>query len=289
MSIAESCDRYTFSEFTTSSSMRAMLVMHRRHGHLRMNSHHKPLAGQRGLVVAMGSEHGVALLCASRASALGARIVLLGLGGDTAHCMRSQAGRIGAPMLDCTIDDRAALATSVDAAVQRLGGLDFVVHAIDCTSRDEPGSSDDAEIEAYVQRLQISCRSFTELARVCSPRMPPGAALVLLNNLHGRSAELPDDLSRAVHRVLQSIAHYLALELQPWQLRVRAVSRDTTHPRCESSLTLAGAEDRACAFAGDRTPAADMVRIWLEWIGGIQAAHRAAPDHAAQAGLPALA
>jgi enoyl-[acyl-carrier protein] reductase I len=269
--------------------MRAILSTSRRQDRLRMNMPLRPLAGQRGLIFGVGSEHSVARRCAHRASVLGARLAIVGPGGNSAAARGALAAEIGAPLLVCDIEDRAALAATVGTAIERTGGFDFVVHSIDHAPRNDPSRGDDGAIETYFRLVQMSCRSFTELARLCAPHMPRGAALVHINNLHGHAAEPACDLEKAVQAVLQSIVRYLALELGPWDLRVHAVSRGAIETRLASGLCVSASQVR---FGGDATPAnrisvPDLVDDCFAFLAGARAAGMAAPSRRAHADLHA--
>lgn len=205
-----------------------------------MNMPYRPIAGQRGLIVAAGSEHGVARRCARRASALGARLALVCPPGAAAGDMAALAAQVGAALQVCNIDDRRALASTVRSAVERTGAFDFVVHSNDGAACHGPHRDDACAIEAYFRLLQRSCRSFTELARQCAPHMPRGATLVHIDNLQVPDAESSRDLVRTVRAVLQSIVRYLELELGPWGLHVHLVSHGAMQTRPTSAPSVIG-------------------------------------------------
>lgn len=228
----------------------------------------RPLGGMRGLVVAFGDEQGVARLCATRAAALGAHVALAGIGVQTASALRARSVHPETLLLTCANHHRAAFAATVDAAARQLGGFDFVVHATDCAVVDEQGQRDAAELEAYFRLLQISCRSFSELARACAGRMVRNATLVHLDNAQVVGSPLSEDLSLAVHRVFQSIVAYLALELTPLHLRVHALARGVRQASSSSGLARSGGSTESlCTTAmPEQAPAACLVDQWLTMV-----------------------
>ena len=189
-----------------------------------MNMPFRPLGNQRVLMIGDLGEHSGAWRLARQASALGARLALLCPSARPVG--RAAAAQMDAWLLAGDIADRAALEAMVEAAADHLGGFDLVVFSIDwapCagTGRDD---DDDEAIAHHLQRLSASCRSFSELARLCAAHMPPGASLVRLDPLHAAGPSLSNELMQAVQAVLDSIVRYLRLELEPWGLAVHGVS-----------------------------------------------------------------
>ena len=101
------------------------------------------------------------------------------------------------------------------------------MHSIDWAPCAGPGRCGDDAIEHHLQRLGASCRSFSELARLCAARTAPGANLVRVDPLSAAGSSLSNELMQAAQAVLDSIVRYLALELQPWGLAVPGVSSDS--------------------------------------------------------------
>ncbi len=126
-------------------------------------------------------------------------------------------------MLVGDIADRAALEAMVESAASHLGGSVFSIDWAPCAGTGR-GDDDDEAIAQYLQRLRASCRSFSELVRLCAAHMPPGASLVRFDPAHTAGPSLSNELMQAVQAVLDSIVRYLRLELQPWGLAVHGLS-----------------------------------------------------------------
>lgn len=188
----------------------------------RMNMPFRPLGSQRVLIVGDLGEYIGDWRLARQASALGARLALVCPSATPAD--RSAAAQMDARLLVGDIADRSALEVMVDSAAGHLGGFDLVVHSTDWAACASQAQGDADAIEHHLQRLRASCRSFTDLARLCAARMAPGASLVRLDPLQAAASSLSSDLMQAVQAVLDSIVRYLALELQPWGLAVHGVS-----------------------------------------------------------------
>lgn len=189
-----------------------------------MNIPSRPLGSQRVLMVGDLDEHSSAWRLARQVSVLGARLALLCPSAGPAH--RAAASLLDARLLVGDLADRPALEAMVQSAADHLGGFDLVVFSIDWAPCASPGrgDEDDEAISRHLQQLRASCRSFSELARLCAEHMPQGASLVRLDAAHVARASISNELMRAVQAVLESIVRYLRLELQPWGLEVHGVS-----------------------------------------------------------------
>jgi len=190
-----------------------------------MNTAIQPLAGRRGLIVGVADEQSIAWHCARSASALGARLVLCCMDErSTSHAARL-AAQLGAPLLHFRRERKGALQAMIETAALELGGFEFVVHATGTVSRtDLRGFATDSAAEGMLQAMRVTCNAFAELARLCSPHMTQGGALVT-TSFQGSDAVLPQhELNWQVQASLESIVRYLALALEPWGLRVHAVA-----------------------------------------------------------------
>jgi enoyl-[acyl-carrier protein] reductase I len=265
-----------------------MLVAPRRPDASAMNLPFRPLGGQRVLIVGDLGEHSGAWRLARQASGLGARLALL--------CPSAvPSGLAAAAQMDAwlrvgDIAQRAALETMVDSAAARLGGFDLVVHSIDWAPSAAAGCDGDDAIEHHLRRLRASCRSFTELARLCAARMAPGASLVRLDHLHAAGSSLSSELMRAVQAVLDSIVRYLALELQPWGLAVFGLSSASMAAQPASNPFARGPRsmrDGPAALAHGMT-AHDMADGLVAWLGAAAATGRAGRTHQRDCAAQAL-
>jgi enoyl-[acyl-carrier protein] reductase I len=198
-----------------------------------------PLAGRRGLVLGLANEHSIAWGCARVAAHLGARQVLSCLNDKAMRYGAPLAEAIDAPLLCCDVEQPGALAALVDGAVQRLGGLDFVVHSIAWAPlADLHGRVVDSSPGGFARAMNISCHSFSELARLAEPhlRAAGGGTLVTMSFLGAEGAVAHYGLMGPVKAALESSVRYLATELGPANIRVHAVSPGPVPTRAASGL-----------------------------------------------------
>jgi enoyl-[acyl-carrier-protein] reductase (NADH) len=255
-----------------------MLPAHRRPDASDMNMPFRPLGGQRVLIVGDLGEHSGAWRAARQASGLGARLALLS--PSAAPSCLAAAAQMDAWLRVGDIAQRAALEAMVDSAAAQLGGFDLVVHSINWAPSAAAGCDGDDAIEHHLQRLRASCRSFTELARLCAARMAPGASLVRLDHLHAAGSSLSSDLMQAVQAVLDSILRYLALELRPWGLAVHGVSSASMAQPASNPFTRGPCSMRVgrAALAHGMT-AHDMADGFMALLGAAAATGRPGRTH----------
>lgn len=209
----------------------------------RTNRRIPSLAGRRGLVVADAGPEGAAAVCAQHARRRGARLVLGGAEGS-----RPQA-----------------LEAMVDAAARELGGFDFVLHVGRGTHEaDRRGRADAGADGRQLRAMRAACQSFSRLSRLCAPHMVEGGALVTLLAL--REAESAPGLCtvQPLAAAFGAIVRYLAVELEPFELRVHAMTVGPTAAALADEQSAIG--DCAAFLVG---PAATGLTGCTFHIGGV--------------------
>lgn len=196
-----------------------------------------PLAGRRGLVLGIANEHSIAWGCARILQARGASLVLSCLNDKARPYSQILADSIGAPLMCCDVEQPGDLAAVVAGAVQKLGGLDFVVHCIAWAPKEDLiGRVTDSSANGFNRAMQVSCHSFAELAKLAEPHMATGGTLITMSYIGADGAVPSYGLMGPVKAALESLVRYMALELGPRQLRVHAVSPGPVPTRAASGL-----------------------------------------------------
>jgi enoyl-[acyl-carrier protein] reductase I len=195
------------------------------------------LQGKRGLILGLANEHSIAYGCAQVARAQGARLVLSCADKKAVPYASPLAEALGVPLFCCNVEHDGELERLVDATVERLGGLDFVIHAIAWAPlQDLHGRVVDSSAEGFMRAMNISCHSFAQLARLCEPRMRNGGSLMTMSYLGAEEAVPNYGLMGPVKAALESMVRYLALELGPKNIRVHALSPGPIPTRAASGI-----------------------------------------------------
>ena len=144
----------------------------------------KPLmAGKRGLVMGVANDRSLAWGIARSAAEHGAELAFTYQGEALAKRVGPLAESVGSNvLLPCDVSDDVALDSVFSDIQNRWGGLDFVVHAIAFSDKEElKGRYVDTSAENFYQTMQISCYSFTAVCRRAAPLMKKGGSLLTLS------------------------------------------------------------------------------------------------------------
>ena len=227
------------------------------------------LKGRRGLVMGVANDHSIAWGIARALAAEGAELAFTYQGEAQSKRLKPLAASIGSTLiLPGDVENDAEL----DAAFARLkrewGGLDFLVHAIAYSDKNElKGRYVDTSRENFVRTLSISCYSFTAVAhRAAQLMVGKGGALLTLSYL-GASRVMPNyNVMGVAKAALEASVRYLAADLGRDGIRVNAISAGPMR-------TLAG------SAVGDG-------RTMFKWIRQLTPLHRTVElDHVGGAAL----
>ena len=223
------------------------------------------MQGKRGLIMGVANE---------RSIAWGIAKALADEGADLAFSFQSEAfGKRVAPLaasvgsdflVDVDVMDDASLDACFAALADRWGTLDFLVHAIAFSDKNElTGRFINTSRENFKNSLCISCFSFIDIARRASALMPAGGTLLTLT-FQGSNRVTPNyNVMGVAKAALESAVRYLANDLGPQRIRVNAISPGPMK-------TLAGAAIGGARATFRQTEANAPLRsnATLEAVGG---------------------
>ena len=184
------------------------------------------LAGKRGLVMGVANNRSIAWGIAKAARAAGAELAFTYQGEPLEKRVRPLAAELDAAVVGhCDVTDPATI-DAVFAEVERLwGGLDFVVHCIAFSDKDElTGRYVDTSEGNFSKSLLISCYSFTAVAQRAEKLMKDGGSLLTLT-YYGAEKWMPHyNVMGVAKAALEASVRYLAADLGEKNIRVNAVS-----------------------------------------------------------------
>ena len=218
------------------------------------------MAGKRGLVLGIANDHSIAYGIARALHGAGAELALTYQGEGFKKRVGPLAESLDCDLLmPCDVTDPDSLDALFDAIEAKWGGegntLDFLVHAIAYTDRAElSGRYLDTSRENFVQTLNISCFSFTDLVRRAALLMPNGGAMVTMSFLGAHRVMPSYNVMGVAKAALETSVKYLAEDLGKDNIRVNAISAGPMR-------TLAGAviaDGRYVhKYAGEHAPLPD--------------------------------
>ncbi|MDB5640853.1 MAG: enoyl-[acyl-carrier-protein] reductase [Hyphomicrobiales bacterium] len=184
------------------------------------------LAGKRGLVMGVANNRSIAWGIAKAASMAGAELAFTYQGDALEKRVRPLANELGAHVVGhCDVTDGATI-DAVFAEVERLWGkIDFVVHCIAFSDKDELTGRYVETTEAnFNKSLNISCYSFTAVAQRAEKLMTDGGSLLTLT-YYGAEKWMPHyNVMGVAKAALEASVRYLAADLGEKNIRVNAIS-----------------------------------------------------------------
>ena len=184
------------------------------------------MAGKRGLIMGVANDRSIAWGIASAVSAQGAELAFTFQGEALAKRVRPLADSVGSDIvLPCDVADDASLDAVFTEIEARWGGLDFLVHAIAYSDKEElKGKYVDTSRDNFVKSLDISCYSFTALARRAVPLMNDGGSLLTLTYCGAERVMPHYNVMGVAKAALEASVRYLAADLGEQNIRVNAIS-----------------------------------------------------------------
>ena len=184
------------------------------------------LSGKRGLVMGVANERSLAWGIARAAAAHGGELAFTYQGEALAKRVGPLADSVGSALvLPCDVTDDDSIAAVFDTVGERWGGLDFLVHAIAFSDKDElKGRYVDTTAENFARTLQISCYSFTALCRRAVPLMGDGGSLLTLSYAGAERVVPHYNVMGVAKAALEASVRYLAADLGGQGIRVNAIS-----------------------------------------------------------------
>ena len=211
------------------------------------------MQGRRGLVLGVANDHSIAWGIARTLAAHGAELAFTYQGEAFGKRVLPLASSLGSELV---FNADVAEPETLDAVFRRLGdvwpGIDFVVHCIAWSEKQAlAGQYLDTDRETFLRTLDISCYSFTDIARRAAPMMGEGGALLTLTYL-GSERVLPNyNVMGVAKAALEASVRYLAKDLGPRGIRVNALSPGPM--RTLAGATIAGAR-KVYKHAADNAP-----------------------------------
>jgi enoyl-[acyl-carrier protein] reductase I len=223
------------------------------------------MKGKRGLVMGVANDHSIAWGIAKRLAGQGAELAFTYQGEAFGRRVKPLAESLGADLvLPCDVEDTASLDTVFAGIEDKWGGMDFLVHAIGFSDKNElKGRYADTTRDNFVRTMVISCFSFTEVARRAAALMPNGGSLLTLTYA-GSVRVMPNYNVMGVAKAgLEASVRYLANDFGPTGIRVNALSAGPVR-----TLAGAGIADARHMFAYQARNAPLRRTVDIDEIGG---------------------
>ena len=184
------------------------------------------MAGKKGLIMGVANERSIAWGIAKAVHAHGAELAFTYQGEALLKRVQPLAERVGSDLvLPCDVTDDASTEAVFDALRERWGKLDFLVHAIAYSDKEElKGKYIDTTPDNFVSTMTISCYSFTALCQRALPLMADGGSLLTLTYAGSERVMPHYNVMGVAKAALEASVRYLAEDLGKQNIRVNALS-----------------------------------------------------------------
>jgi enoyl-[acyl-carrier protein] reductase I len=184
------------------------------------------MAGKRGLIMGVANNRSIAWGITKAVAAQGAEVALTYQGDALKKRVVPLAAELDSKLvLPCDVTDAASMDAVFAALAKEWGRLDFLVHAIAFSDKNElDGRYLDTTEKNFTQTMQISCYSLTVLAKRAEPLMTSGGSILTLT-YYGAEKVLPHyNVMGVAKAALEASVRYLAADLGKGGIRVNAIS-----------------------------------------------------------------
>jgi len=230
-----------------------------------MGEHNGLMSGRRGMVMGVANDRSIAWGIARALAAHGAELAFTYQGEALGKRVGPLAESVGAKLvIPCDVGDDADLDAVFRKIDQAWGRLDFVVHAIAFSDKDELKGEYLATTRSnFAMTLDISCYSFTAVCRRAAPLMTEGGGLLTLT-YSGAERVMPHyNVMGVAKAALEASVRYLAADLGGRGIRVNAISAGPI-----KTLAASGIGDFRYILKWNELNAPLRRNVTIEQVGG---------------------
>ncbi|SIT12256.1 enoyl-ACP reductase FabI [Insolitispirillum peregrinum] len=191
-----------------------------------MTASTKLMAGKKGLIMGVANDRSIAWGIAKACADHGAELAFTYQGEALERRVRPLADTVSAPIVaECDVTSPDSMDALFQTISDTWGELDFVVHAIAYSDKEElKGKYVNTSRENFLNSMDISVFSFTDVARRSAPLMKEGGSLLTLS-YYGAEQVMPHyNVMGVAKAALEASVRYMAADLGPDGIRVNAIS-----------------------------------------------------------------
>ena len=191
-----------------------------------MGTFSEVMAGKKGLIMGVANERSIAWGVASALARHGASLAFTYQGEALLKRVAPLAASVGSDIvLQCDVSEDASITSVFSAIGERWETLDFVLHAIAFSDKEElKGEYVETTRSNFLNTLDISCYSFTSVARQACELMPNGGSLLTLTYFGAERVMPHYNVMGVAKAALESSIRYLAVDLGQQAVRVNGLS-----------------------------------------------------------------
>ena len=184
------------------------------------------MAGKRGLVMGVANERSIAWGIAKTAAEHGAELAFTYQGDALLKRLEPLAQSVGSDtIMQCDVTEDRSIEEAFALIRKKWGKLDFLVHAIAYSDKEElKGEYVNTTRDNFLRTLDISCYSFTSVAKNAADLMENGGSLLTLS-YYGSERVMPHyNVMGVAKAALEASVRYLAVDLGAQGIHVNGLS-----------------------------------------------------------------
>ena len=184
------------------------------------------MKGKRGLIMGVANDKSIAWGITRQLAAQGAEIAFTYQGEALEKRVRPLAESVGSDFLmECDVTNAASMDAAFGEIESKWGELDFVVHAIAFSDKEElKGKYVDTSLDNFLKTMNISVYSFTAVCNRAAKLMKEGGSLLTLTYYGAEKVTPHYNVMGVAKAALEASVKYLAVDLGDKQIRVNAIS-----------------------------------------------------------------
>src|SRR5258707_3509431 len=224
------------------------------------------MKGKRGLIMGVANDHSIAWGIAKTLAAQGAELAFTYQGEALGKRVKPLAQSLGVDtVLPCDVENLDSVDAVFAALRAKWGQLDFLVHAIAFSDKNElKGRYADTTRENFSRTMLISCFSFTEIAKRAAELMPESGGAMITLTFGASMRAMPNyNVMGVAKAALEASTRYLAADFGLRGIRVNAISAGPVR-----TLAGSGIGDARAMFAFQKKNSPLGRGVTLDELGG---------------------
>ena len=191
-----------------------------------MSANGAVMQGKKGLIMGVANDRSIAWAIAKMAADHGAELAFTYQGDALRKRVEPLATSVGSDLvIPCDVTDDTAVAKTFEGLAKRWSNVDFVLHAIAYSDKEQlKGQYAETTRDNFLRTMDISCYSFTAVARHAAPLMKAGGSLLTLTYFGAERVMPHYNVMGVAKAALEASVRYLAVDFGNENIRVNGLS-----------------------------------------------------------------
>ena len=184
------------------------------------------IKNKKGIIFGIANDHSIAWGIAKKLHQNGADLAITYQNETLLKRVKPLANQLNCEiLLECDFEKKNAIEKTIKEVSNQWDNLDFVIHAVAYSDKNElNGRYVDTSKENFIKSLNISCYSFTKIAKLVEPFMNEGGSLLTLS-FYGSRKVMPNyNVMGVAKAALETSVKYLSVDMGSKNIRVNAIS-----------------------------------------------------------------